>query len=431
MPLKSFTINGYKAYSSDTTVSVRPLTLMYGENSSGKSSLMRILPLLKETVDDPDSAYPFKLVSAITKTATMGDLFSKLRADNTISIVLDFDEAENNLTLQYIIREFKRDIAGIFTFVATSNQGKIEIELDLQELEASNLPFRGTQRYVWGKSNEKILGLSFQGLIPFLDQEGTSAEPLLLSQTLELCRKALLTLNRCHWLGPLRSSIPRIERINSAFTNVGEKGDGASQVLYADSASNGPIFTDVAAWFKQYCNVDFEVVLGAQEFGALASLALVRTSDKPVRIPLEDAGEGMSQVLPVLVLAAMAAHGRLGENPIVILEHPDLHLHSSAHFGVVDYLIKCLKSPFHPRFIVESHSESVLIASQLAIIDERLPPDEFLAYYISGGIDGSSSAMAVELDKHGNATEDRYLALDWFSVANRKALELARKLIAG
>src|SRR5258708_16142051 len=51
--ITSITVEGLKSIGTRKTVEVRPLTLLAGANSSGKSSLMQALLLLKQTLEAP------------------------------------------------------------------------------------------------------------------------------------------------------------------------------------------------------------------------------------------------------------------------------------------------------------------------------------------------------------------------------------------
>src|SRR5271170_1718528 len=47
------TVGGYKSIAREQTIEIRPLTILAGANSSGKSSIMQPLLLLKQTLEAP------------------------------------------------------------------------------------------------------------------------------------------------------------------------------------------------------------------------------------------------------------------------------------------------------------------------------------------------------------------------------------------
>jgi predicted ATPase len=192
--------------------------------------------------------------------------------------------------------------------------------------------------------------------------------------------------------------------------------------------ASGPVFPDVSAWFENNCAASLQIVPGAHEFGTLAGLALVRQGDTPVRIPLEDCGEGITQVLPVLVLVALAKHGRLGHDAVIVLEHPDLHLHSNAHYDIIRAIVDATKSVYKPRFLIESHAESVLVATQLHVVSGQLAPQEVCALHVKEARQGNSDVDLVEFDSTGAARGD-FAAIDWFERTNARALKLAKDMV--
>src|SRR2546429_8436596 len=47
------TVGGFKSISQEQSIEIRPLTILAGANSSGKSSIMQPLLLLKQTLEAP------------------------------------------------------------------------------------------------------------------------------------------------------------------------------------------------------------------------------------------------------------------------------------------------------------------------------------------------------------------------------------------
>lgn len=58
MALREYQLTNFKAFAGPETIPVRPITLIYGPNSSGKSSILQSLLLLKQTLEEADSSTP-------------------------------------------------------------------------------------------------------------------------------------------------------------------------------------------------------------------------------------------------------------------------------------------------------------------------------------------------------------------------------------
>jgi AAA15 family ATPase/GTPase len=44
MKIDQLTVQNYKAFKEEAVFSIKPLTLVFGENNAGKSSLVRLIP---------------------------------------------------------------------------------------------------------------------------------------------------------------------------------------------------------------------------------------------------------------------------------------------------------------------------------------------------------------------------------------------------
>lgn len=56
--LREYHLENFKAFAGPETIPIRPITLIYGPNSSGKSSILQSLLLLKQTLEEADSSTP-------------------------------------------------------------------------------------------------------------------------------------------------------------------------------------------------------------------------------------------------------------------------------------------------------------------------------------------------------------------------------------
>src|SRR6266487_3610226 len=54
--LREYQLTNFKAFAGPETIPIRPLTLIFGPNSSGKSSILQSLLLLKQTLEEANSS---------------------------------------------------------------------------------------------------------------------------------------------------------------------------------------------------------------------------------------------------------------------------------------------------------------------------------------------------------------------------------------
>src|SRR5437660_9744045 len=70
-------VAGFKSISEEQKIEVRPLTILAGANSAGKSSMMQPLLLLKQTLELPYDAGPLQLNGPNVKFTSADELLSR------------------------------------------------------------------------------------------------------------------------------------------------------------------------------------------------------------------------------------------------------------------------------------------------------------------------------------------------------------------
>ena len=92
--LRQFTIENFKAFRK-CTLELLPLTILIGENSSGKSSLLQALLLLKQTLEDPSGI--LTLDSHYVQIHQFREIvFSMPESEATLAFELDFENFKLN-----------------------------------------------------------------------------------------------------------------------------------------------------------------------------------------------------------------------------------------------------------------------------------------------------------------------------------------------
>ena len=109
---------------------------------------------------------------------------------------------------------------------------------------------------------------------------------------------------------------------------------------------------------------------------------------------LRDVGIGVSQVLPVLVVAYFAPPGST-----IVLEEPEIHLHPLAQ-SVLAELFVTISQQRKVQFIVETHSEHLFRRMQTLMARQEVKPDDAAMYFVDR--DGKAAKLrALELDAYG------------------------------
>ena len=114
-----------------------------------------------------------------------------------------------------------------------------------------------------------------------------------------------------------------------------------------------------------------------------------------------DVGYGISQSLPILVdvLAAADAPRRTGARTF-LLQQPEVHLHPRGQAQLASLFIQAFKER-RSRFLIETHSDHIVDRVRISVRKGLLEPDDVSILYFD--LDGNNVAIHnMHLDQHGN-----------------------------
>ena len=107
-----------------------------------------------------------------------------------------------------------------------------------------------------------------------------------------------------------------------------------------------------------------------------------------------------------------------------MLEQPELHLHPKAIITLANFLVKCIQANNGARFVIETHSESLLLAMQTALAGKQITLEDLCTYWVSkGDADEGSKLSKVEFD------EDAYILRNFPEEVFQEVYEQAKSLM--
>lgn len=411
--LTSVTVKNYRSFVDSTELRLKPLTLVFGQNNSGKSALLRLLPLLADSASDA-SRGPLDLSSPAIRKASFSELHSRPPLSSRPEIDLRLSWTDDDSTEQsYAISvrsfpELRRNILRRFEITRAGGTFRAELNPDF-DVSADRLPYR-----LDSDSQPEVL-VRFSGLVPYLDSESD-----VLPVDLPALQRRLTELSRSvQWLGSVRSLPDR----ETAFWGetpplIQPEGGGTVEVLVADQLRDRRLFPAVSSWFEKTLDLRLDVEARSDRFAVVLS----PRTEPTLRVNLLDTGEGITQVLPIVV-AIERARPVDATRRLLALEQPELHLHPRAQQALGDYLCQVAAADDPPTLVVETHSENVLLSVQLAILEERISRDAVAIYWISNDSTGRSQAQLLELDERAHPR-------GWPPEVFRERLEQSRDLVS-
>jgi predicted ATPase len=121
----------------------------------------------------------------------------------------------------------------------------------------------------------------------------------------------------------------------------------------------------------------------------------VKVKSKSKWESLADVGFGISQFLPIIV-----ADLQLSDDSTLIMSQPEIHLHPSVQANLGDYLVKQVNER-NKNYIVETHSEYLLNRMRLLIVKGEIEPEDVAVYYFENSVKDGSIAHRIEFTKDG------------------------------
>lgn len=398
--LKSISFSYYKKFRDENSIELKPVTLLVGKNSSGKSSVCKLFPMLAKCMTPYNNISPLLFDN---DGICIGTSFSDI-SHNGDAIDLSFglqytDDFSINVNL--ISSDLNQDFE-IVRYVLKKENVEYILEYDPKE----ECYYTSFQRAPYPYTS--ILGFYCEDLFNFLEIDDESLDI------------------DVDYIGPFRATPQRTyySRGSELDSRVGIKGENSYNILYNDSN----LEEEVSRWYKENFGVELSVDYVESEKGAYHINMRNPISHSVVNIV--DEGQGMSQVLPIVVRCNMNR-----PNTIVVMEQPELHLHPKAHAALGRLFARTSKE-HNQSYVIETHSENIILGLRDAVVDKTIDfnPEDVVIYFVDEDEeDGSAYLREITIDKDGMLSEwpsgvfnESYELL---SEIKRKAIENKNKKI--
>lgn len=407
--LTSLHIKNFKAWKDTGPIRLAPLTVIFGANSAGKSSLGHLLLALKQTTLSVDRKRPLHLGD----DNTLIDLgtFAECLHNHDLKSALEFElgwqiagkELEvrdplsknkfsgNELTLAVNLAADSKEQPRVdkLSYQLLRNNSK-QLAVDYRrdgknklEISSDKYKFVRNKGRSWPLDEpDKFYRISDQSRARFQNAEFLS----------DFALNTEAALGSIYYLGPLREHPKRIYSWSGETPeSVGQKGEFSIAAILAASAQDRKLSRDqkmrltrfdafIAQWLKDLGIIESfavkPVAKGRKEYEVVVK---IHASASAVKIT--DVGFGVSQVLPALVQAFYCP-----PNSTVWMEQPEIHLHPQVQAELADVFISATQARENGKernvqLIVESHSEHLLNRLQLHVAKGTVAPEDVAVYF--------------------------------------------------
>ena len=119
---------------------------------------------------------------------------------------------------------------------------------------------------------------------------------------------------------------------------------------------------------------------------------VLKSKELKEALAFSDVGKGISQVLPIIA----AVHGERGK--LILVEQPEIHLHPKLQADIADIFINDQESDQN-KYIIETHSENLLLRLQSKVRNGKLSPDDVQIIYLEKNKNGDINPITIKLDQ--------------------------------
>jgi len=338
-------VSNYKIFKSKQTLKLKPITVLFGKNNTGKSALMKLPVLISEGLKGNDIKWAYSINNNSNDVVELGSNFRDLiyNKNNIGALNLGFEKLNKSFSFSYNENE---------KFLEISKDGRI-LENISEILTLKDFPDKDF----------------FDFNIDFIDSIRVESDS-------------------------------NYVYLKEVFSSLGVKGQNAYQILINDYLGEGKLLESISSWYssnfegwklgvienKNATGIDYEIV--------------INKTNTPIN--LKQTGQGIQQVLPLVV----RAHLKCEEKTLIIIQEPETHLHPAAHGNLAELFATSL-SDDNKKYYIETHSENFILRLRALIANKKLSPNDFALYYVDYVEDvGESIVREIEIDGNGDIKND-------------------------
>lgn len=395
--IKHLCIEGFKSLKK-TELKIKPLTLLIGLNSSGKSSVLQFLQILKQSTEMAGRGGGSSNLISQGKFINLGsfaDISTGKKDSGTISFKIEGERAQNlekpfEKTTQYDY-SLKVDSAGLLNSETSLSSGDMKLEAAASRNDPKindTLIFQGGQREFRYRKNN-VIGYPFESL-------GISGD-----------YDELLFKHYYVFLNAIRDDfqdffmIPAIRGIVSTsypldthpskdlmdVSNLHEQEMKlASTLVYMRGLMEGKI----DKWIKKVTGIEVEGAMIPDK-----QVGIETRGGKTPNVNIVNEGFGSNQLVHLFAQIAIAP-----QFSVVGIEEPEVHLHPRAQSELTKVLIEIAQEE-HLSLIITTHSEHILYRILIEIAKSSLAPDDIAIYHFRLNNEGRTEIEELTVDKKG------------------------------
>ena len=437
--LTELKISNFRIFVDEVTVRFRPITVLIGRNSSGKSSIIKFLLMLQQSATSGRSQF----LTADGERVSLG-AFPQLKNALTRKRSLKFEFTTKNpidLPNPPLVFYLNSTDSVNFDDILYKASGDVSYSSRISKASSSfSLSNSSTNEDYFSFKSNAVEGTAFWDVPPVpglrdffteLSEQGgfdkLSSEQLNRQQELvnamfargELISAIRYRIDALRHLSPVRAETQRVILASyPAFDNVGQKGEYALPHLQLIANEDKEKYEFIMPHLKNVAGVE-EVVF--KRSSGYVSRAIARNATTGAEVLIADFGFGVSQCLPILVQGAIMA-----PYTTLMVEQPEAQLHPTAQLELGSYFADLWKER-KVASIIETHSDNILLRLRRLIANGELNHEDVSVAYFTFDEENRNMPIIKNLDINEDGSMEAGLPMEFFGADVIEGLRLGAR----
>lgn len=352
--IESVSLQNFKCFSEKQDIKLAKITILYGHNGRGKSSLSQALLLIGQSMKERNDLDQLSIVGEQVKLDTFTDIRTAGSKQEEVKFWIDTDKEHVEL--------------GFSPYADKPQLGRL-----------STLLYNGEDRFVV-QTTQAVEDKDEGEKVAFSTSDINVLQQL----------KSIVYVS-AERLGPQND----VMRNDSLPPNtIGTRGENLLNALSHQSLE----FVDyVGQWLSKILD---GAAMKIQDPKATRLELLLNSRDGNQLFHPVNVGFGYSYVLPVIVGTLLAEKGSM-----LIVENPEAHLHPRAQSRIMEFLIEQSKAR-DLQLIIETHSDHVVNGMRISMKKGRLKPADSIIQHFAYTKQGAAPVVTrITSDTKGNLSD--------------------------
>lgn len=420
--ITTLTLSKFKAFKDLKDIKLLPLTVILGKNSSGKSSVLHSLLLLKQTLDSGNRSSALSLDGKYLRFSNLSEVTHGLPAPQNAKLKYSIGvktRSGDESVIEFSIKNEKDENSyhPVMDNVKTIHAGRT---IDYKKLTIDRVRKLSEKREddFLSKLLEKkeITGsIYYNNFLPEYYQinsvssdNGDYPANLRLPMEFVVDEARIFStirqdIENIKYLSPVRATPQRayIHYANDAF-ELNEDGSNSAHVLWGRRNQKvnwkGQEYKLTDAVNECIKCVGLAQEIEPSKTGKLIYQIKVKTTTKSKSVTISDVGFGYSQIIPVVLTGLLNSSKNM-----MLIEQPEIHLHPSSCANLADLFLGFVNDG--KRFLVETHSQDFVNRLRLRVIENPALKDQINIVFVDSDSKGQSVARQFNIDEKGGFPE--------------------------